>query len=554
MQKEFAFHIMEYIGSTGAVHCRLHRGPHVEAPRDASDFRDNRKGRFNMQSKGKFGQRLGAIAAAAIMLAAFGGAEAMAASPRAAENKVVLIARQDPGTLDYVTSGLTALRLWIPANVVEPLVYFNKDGSVEPGVAESWTISDDKLTYEFKIRKTNFSDGTPVTAEDVIYSLNTMKASPVVNNSSAYNAVTAIEKVDDSTVKVTLSQPSQNFWRGMGSVAGLIQPEHAAGSIATNPIGTGPYVLKSYTTNSTFEFEANPNYWGTKPTITAATVRIVTDGTAGLNALEAGEVDAVPVITIDLWEQLTKRELDKKFTLVTYPQIGEPTYAVFNQKLDPALRQALAATLDRQSYNDAFGAAWGAENTCTFALPNQPWYSPESAESCPYPFDYEGAMAKAPEFASTPLEYASLSDVPDLSLPADIMIPAMQGAGFNVTRNAIDLARYSQLIFQGRPPQFDITVMSGDAEPTQWACPTPDKAGWSTYCSAEYTQALSDADKATSDEDYLAKMKEAADILRKDAVIVPLIAKKGVGLFDGELKGFLEPRVLVAIEIGKLHW
>lgn len=194
----------------------------------------------------------------------------------------------------------------------------------------------------------------------------------------------------------------------------------------------------------------------------------MTDGTAGLNALEAGEVDAVPVITIDLWEQLTKRELDKKFTLVTYPQIGEPTYAVFNQKLDPALRHALAATLDRQSYNDAFGASWGAENTCTFALPNQPWYAAESAESCPYPFDYEGAMAKAAAFASTPLEYASLSDVPDLSLPADIMIPAMQGAGFNVTRNAIDLARYSQLIFQGRPPQFDITVMSGDAEPTQW--------------------------------------------------------------------------------------
>jgi hypothetical protein len=127
----------------------------------------------------------------------------------------------------------------------------------------------------------------------------------------------------------------------MGALPGLIQPEHAAATIATNPIGTGPYVLKSYTTNSTFEFEANPTYWGTKPTITSATVRIVTDGTAGLNALEAHEVDAVPVITIDLWEQLTKRELDKKFTLITYPQIGEPTYAVINQKLDPELRQAI---------------------------------------------------------------------------------------------------------------------------------------------------------------------------------------------------------------------
>ncbi|MDB5506685.1 MAG: transporter substrate-binding protein [Devosia sp.] len=505
-----------------------------------------------MQSVNKLSRRLGALAVAFMAVAASGGA--MAVSPRAAENKVVLIARQDPGTLDYVTSGLTALRLWIPANVVEPLVYFNKDGSVEPGVAESWTISDDKLTYEFKIRQTTFSDGTPVTAEDVIYSLNTMKTSPVGAYASAYNAVTAIEKVDDSTVKVTLSRPSQAFWAGMGSVAGLIQPEAAAASIATNPIGTGPYVLKSYTTNSTFEFEANPTYWGEQPSITSATVRIVTDGTAGLNALEAGEVDAVPVITIDLWEQLTNRELDKKFTLLTYPQIGEPTYAVLNQKLDPELRQALAMTLDRQSYNDAFGAAWGAENTCTFALPNQAWYAPETAESCPYPYNYEEATAKAAAYASTPLEYASLSDVPDLSLPADIMIPAMQGAGFNVTRNAIDLARYSQLIFQGRPPQFDITIMSGDADPAQFACPTPEAAGWSTYCSQPYTDALAAADSAPSDEEYLAKMQEAADILRKDAVIVPLIAKKGVGLFDADLKGFIEPRVLVAIEISKLHW
>ena len=509
-----------------------------------------------MQSSYKFGQRLGAIAAATVMVAAFGGAEAMAASPRAAENKVVLVARQDPGTLDYVTSNLTALRLWIPANVVEPLVYFNKDGSVSPGVAESWTISDDKLVYTFVIREAKFSDGTPVTVEDVLYSLNTMKGSPVSQNSAAYAAVASMEKVDDKTVKVTLSRPSQNFWLGMGGTAGLIQPEHAAATIATNPIGTGPYKLVKYTTNSAFEFTANDQYWGDAPSIKDVTVRVITDGSAGLNALEAGEVDSLPVITIDLWEQVTKRELDKKFTLLTYPQVGEPTYAVLNQKLDPELRQALAATLDRQSYNDAFGAAWGAENTCTFALPNQRWYEAESAESCPYPFNFEAAMAKVAEkgYASTPLEYASLSDVPDLSLPADIMVPSMQGAGFNVTRNAIDLARYSQLIFQGRPPQFDITVMSGDADPTQWNCTDPAKAGWSTYCSAEYTQALSDADAATSDEDYLAKMKLAAKILRDDAVIVPLIAKKGVGLFEQDLKGFIEPRVAVAIEFKNLSW
>jgi peptide/nickel transport system substrate-binding protein len=509
-----------------------------------------------MQIKGKLGMRFGAIAAAAVMLAAFGGSAALAASPRAAENKMVLVARQDPGTLDYTTSNLTALRLWIPANVVEPLVYFNKDGSVSPGVAESWTISEDGLEYTFTIRDAKFSNGAPVTIEDVLYSLNTMKASPVLQNSAAYNAVSSIEKVDDKTIKITLSQPSQNFWRGMGSTAGLIQPESEAGSIATNPIGTGPYRLVSYTTNSSFEFTANENYWGEQPAVKDVTVRIITDGTAGLNALEAGEVDSLPVITIDLWEQMTKRELDKKFSLVTYPQIGEPTYAIVNQKIDPELRQTIAMTLDRQAFNDAFGASWGAENTCTFALPNQVWYSPANEESCPYPYDLEKAMATIAEkgYASTPLEYVSLSDVPDLSLPADIMVPTMQAAGFNVTRNAIDLARYSQLIFQGRPPQFDVTIMSGDADPAQFACPDESKAGWSTYCSAEYTAKLAEADQATTAEDYEAKMKEAADILRRDAVIIPIIAKNGVGLFEPDLKGFIEPRVAVAIEFAPLHW
>lgn len=483
-------------------------------------------------------------------------AQGVEASPRASESRAILTARQDPGTLDYVKSNLTALRLWIPANVVEPLVYFDQGGNASPGVAESWTISDDRLVYTFTTRQTNFSDGAPVTADDVVYSLNTMSESPVVANAAAFNSVTSIEKVDDRTVQVTLSTPSQNFWRGMGDMAGLIQPEAAADGIATNPIGTGPYRLSEYVSNSHLAFEANPEYWGDAPSITSVQVRIITDGTAGLNAIEAGEVDAAPVNTIDLWEQLTNRGLDEKYTLVTYPQIGEPTYAIVNTKLPIGIRQAIARTLDRQSFNDAFGAPWGAENTCTFALPNQSWYSPESEDSCPYPFDYELSMKEVAEngYGDQTLEYASLSDVPDLSLPADLMIPLMQGAGFDVERNAMDLARYAQLIFQGRPPQFDVTIMSGSADPTQFACADESKAGWSTYCSADYTRVLAEADQALTKEDYDRLMAETAKILRDDAVIIPLLAKKGVGLFHPDLKGFQEPRVAVSIEFSPLHW
>jgi len=509
----------------------------------------------------KLSARLRSATAAAVLAATALGttpalAQDAAASPRAEQDAIVMIARQDPGTLDYVKSNLTALRLWIPGNVVEPLVYFEADGTVAPGVAESWTISDDGTVYTFTIRDTVFSDGTPVTVDDVIFSMNAMSESPVVPYAAAYNAVESIEALDDRTVQVTLSRPSQNFWRGMGDVSGVVQPAARAGEIATNPIGTGPYRLVEYVSNSNLTLEANPNYWGEAPAISDVVIRVVTDGTAGLNALAAGEVDAIPVITIDLWEQLVSRGLDEDYTLVTYPQVGEPTYAVINQAIEPEMRQAIAKTLDRQAFNDAFGASWGAENTCTFGLPHMSWYEPSSEETCPYPFDFAGAMedVAANAYGDIELEYVSLSDVPDLSLPADVMVPMMQAAGFNVRRNAIDLARYAQIIFQGRPPQFDVTIMSGPGDLIQWACPTPEDAGWSTYCSEKFTEKLLAADAVATAEENEALLREASAILREEAVIVPLIAKLGVGLLHPELEGFTEPRVGVAVEISKLRW
>ncbi len=500
-----------------------------------------------------------AVAAGAMGIAMLGASAVLADipdSPRADQGAMILSARQDPGTLDYVISNLTAVRLWIPANVVEPLVVFDEDGSVHPGVAESWEISDDGLEYLFHIRDAKFSTGDAVTADDVVFSLEEMRNSPVVDNAAAFTAVDTIEAVDERTVKVSLTRPSQNFWRGMGGMSGLVQPRSGADGRATNPIGSGPYMLVDYVSNSHIRFAANPEYWGDAPAIDDVTVRIITDGTAGLNAMEAVDIDASPINTIDLWEQIIDRGLDQSASLETFPQAGEPTYAVLNQKLDPGMRQAIARTLDRQSFNEAFGAPWGAENTCTFALPHQSWYAAESPESCPYPYDFDEATRLVQEngYGDIELEYVSLSDVPDLSLPADIMIPMMQAAGFNVTRNAMDLARYSQIVFQGRPPQFDVTIMAGDANPNQWVCTDEERAGWSTYCSAAYAEAMARADQATTDADYEAAMQDAAAVLREDAVIVPILAKLAVGIYHHDLQGFSHPRVGVAIEFANFHW
>ncbi len=476
-------------------------------------------------------------------------------SPRQSQNKLIAIAVQDPGTLDFVKSNLTALSLWIPS-ILEPLIYFDKDGNAQPAVSDKWTISDDQKTYTFHIRDAKFSDGSPVTADDVVYSLNAMKSSPVTRNAAAYGPVTGITKVDDHTVKVTLSRPSRTFFHGMGSMAGLIQPKANASKIATDPIGTGPYKLVKYVPNDSITLTANENYWGTKPAIPDVTVKIIPDQNAALNALKAGEADLFAPAGAQFWSQITKEGLDKKYHLITYPQSGEPTYGVINQRVPLEVRQTIAKVFDRDSIKALFNAPWGIKTTCTFGEPDRSWFEPYSKDSCAYPYDPKTAASEvaANGFASTELEFTSLTDVGDLKPPAEVMIAEMQAAGFKVKNNAVDLARYSQIVFSAKDPDFDVTVMAGNDSPENWSCPDKAQVSWATYCSEKYTSLLEQADAAKSTAEYDKIMKEAMQTLTKDAVIVPLISKSGVGLMNPHLQGWQNPNVFVGIRLASLHW
>ncbi len=116
---------------------------------------------------------------------------------------------------------LTALVLWLPGNVVEPLVTLDKDGKAQPGVAELEMISEDQKTYTFTIRDAKFSNGAPVTAQDVVYSLTTMQKSPITTYNAPYEVVESITASGDKAVTVKLSRPKPAFFRGMGGMSGL---------------------------------------------------------------------------------------------------------------------------------------------------------------------------------------------------------------------------------------------------------------------------------------------------------------------------------------------
>jgi len=96
--------------------------------------------------------------------------------------------------------------------------------------------------------------------------------------------------------------------------------------------------------------------------------------------------------------------------------------------------------------------------------------------------------------------------------------------------------------------------MSSPSPITTFACAGPENYGWHSYCSEEFTNLVKEADAAANVEEYEQLMGDANEVLKEEAVIVPLLAKDGVGLLHPDLQGWEEPKIFVDIQFKNLHW
>ena len=163
------------------------------------------------------------------------------------------------------------------------------------GVAQSWTISNNGSTVTFHIRPgLTFSNGQPVTSADVAASLNHTKTSPL---RSSLFAIANIQTPDASTVVVNLSKPTAgDFLWAMTYVDGQIYPASAIASQSNQPIGSGPYTLKSYRQGSSIVLIKNPKYWDSKSyPLGGVNFTQVTQGPEAATALTSGAVDMIQV-------------------------------------------------------------------------------------------------------------------------------------------------------------------------------------------------------------------------------------------------------------------
>ncbi len=282
------------------------------------------------------------------------------------------------GTLTYSyqpepTAMSTIATTAVPVSIISTKIYeslLEYDGpgmDPKPGLAESWEVSDDQLTYTFKLRPgVKFHDGTDLTSDDVKFSIEEVVRPFHSRGKTYFTNVASIETPDDLTVVFTLSSPVPFFLRAFQPGESPIFPRHGftedeiakgevrKAGIMENPIGTGPFKLKEWSRGSYVILEKNPDYWKEgRPYLDQIVMRVIPDGAARAIAVETGEVDLVPMSGLPPAEM---QRLSGVENIVTFSEgseaLGPIMWLEVNLREKPLsdvkVRQALSMAIDRE--------------------------------------------------------------------------------------------------------------------------------------------------------------------------------------------------------------
>ena len=230
-----------------------------------------------------------------------------------------------------------------------------------PSLAESWTVSEDGMVYEFVLRGgAKFHNGEPVTAEDVKYSFERYRGASA---QLMKERVAAVETPDIRLVRFRMKAPWPDFltFYGTASGAGWIVPKAYVEKMGEDkykkaPIGAGPYKFVSFAPGVELVLEANEQYWRKVPSVKRLVFKVIPDEATRLAALKRGEVDIAYSIRGELGEELMRTP-----GLTLKPVVLQaPSWLYFPDQWDPTspwhdqkVRKAASLAVNRQGMNEA---------------------------------------------------------------------------------------------------------------------------------------------------------------------------------------------------------
>ena len=345
-------------------------------------------------------------AAALVVLAAL--TLSSAATAQSGDEKVVLTVglTQDLDTPSPITSELVSGYELNTLRYATLTDFAAADFATEPGLAESYS-SEDGRTWVYTLREgLKWSDGTPITAEDVAYTINRARDEEWLNYTATVANLTA-EARDDRTVVITSSVNDPK----LPGLSAYIVPKHVYEKVSADDIGTypalddvssGPFQLKEWKKGQFWRMESNPNFWRGQPAVDEVIFRVFRNADAMVAALQSGEIDAANNVPAATFPELETTE----GIVAVQGEQGGFNYLVLNSYADkpprdtskfdaphPALldlkfRQAIAHAINKETLVERVFSGIGRPGTTMSPSPNPAWIPELTAEE-DYEFDLD---------------------------------------------------------------------------------------------------------------------------------------------------------------------
>jgi peptide/nickel transport system substrate-binding protein len=317
--------------------------------------------------------------------------------------------RADPTTLDFQNQAegpATTVGQFVGAAL---LAKDPKTNQFVPWLAKDWKVSDDGMTWEFKLRDdVKFHDGTPFKAADMAWTLNRAidKEKPTYM-AALLEGMAGAEAVDDTTLKITMQYPSYALLSGLASTN--LQPmsqayvEKIGDGLGHSPMSVGPYKFKEWKTSEKVVLERNPDYtWGPAwsngqpPMIETIEFRIIPEYSTRIAGLEAGEIDFADLQIADV----ERMNGVASVMVVNYPAAGVQNGIFMNVEREPftdvRVRQAFNYAIDKDAFIKVMGEGRGEAMYSPITSNTRGYWS--EAETIGYHYDLEKAktlMAEA---------------------------------------------------------------------------------------------------------------------------------------------------------------
>ncbi|ABS15478.1 MULTISPECIES: ABC transporter substrate-binding protein [Brucella] len=417
----------------------------------------------------------------------------------------------EPQNLDNTAGAGQGINEAFNGNVYEALFRLADDGKVEPVLSKDYSVSDDGLTYTFKLQPgVTFHSGAPLTSKDVKFSIERV-AAPESKSSrkSSLKTISAVETPDDETVIVKLSSRSISLPYNL-SYVWVVNDE--AKDLQSKEDGTGPYELEDWRRGSSLSMKRFDKYWGAKPKNGEVVFQYFTDASALNNALLTGSVDIIT--SVQSPDSLAQFKDNPDFT-VSEGQSTTKLLLAYNDRIAPfdnvKVRKALARAIDDQKL---LKAVWGDYGTLigSFVPPTDPWYVDLTKVDA---YDPESAKELLKE-AGYPDGFTFTIDTPNYDphpIAAQFIQSELAKVGVTVKINVITANEWYTKVYKAHDFQATLQEHVNHRDIVFYGNPD---FYWG-YNNPKVVELIKEAEASATTDEQTAKLTEANKIIAEDA-------------------------------------